>query len=251
MSQQWDFYFCRVDGHVASILLDLGALDRGVDEDRPTLLSVRIPLLEPREDGLTTGEEAEALNEVEDKLAAALERSDQAQAVGRLTTNGYREVFFYGVAGEGLREAIGEAIEGTDYKPLFRAAPEPDWGTLFQFLAPDEKSYRWIMDRRVVDQLVSHGDDPRQPRPVDHYATFADEASRDAFLHAARGQGFEAEAGAVTEDGVHGVHLVMHHPVMLGQLHPITTHLAELARAHGGDYDGWGSPIVPREEGEE
>ncbi|MCB9794293.1 MAG: DUF695 domain-containing protein [Alphaproteobacteria bacterium] len=253
MSQQWDFYFCRVDGQVASILIDLGLLNQGVDESKPTLLSVRLPLLDAREDGLTTQEEAEALNVVEDRLATALEQSAEAVAVGRLTTAGYRELFFYGASAAGLREAIGAAIEGTGYRPVFRSAEEPDWSTLFDFLAPDDDSFRWILDRRVLDQLVSHGDDPRQPRPVDHYAYFADAASREAFLHEVRGMGFEAEAGAETEAGLLGAHMVMHHPVLLGRVHPITSALVQLAKRHGGDYDGWGSPIVPHvdEEGEE
>ena len=68
MSDDWDFYFGRIDGAVSSIFVDLGLRADAPVEKRPWLLWVWVEMRAPRADGLSSGEEAPTLHEIEESL---------------------------------------------------------------------------------------------------------------------------------------------------------------------------------------
>lgn len=242
MGEGWDFYFCAIDDQPASIALDLGYVQRGADASRPTLLCVRVRLRQPRPDGLSDGDEAPDLNGLEDRVTAALAARCDAVAVGRLTCAGRREFFFYGRSDAELAAALDAAAAEGPYAPQFRAEVDPDWRFFFDVLAPGDREWQWILDRRVVDQLRAHGDDLDAPRPVDHFVDLPDAAARDAFEAAVAEDGFaisRAHAGF-------GLRLQRADAVRLDRIHPVTWALGELARRLGGAYDGWGAPLADR-----
>lgn len=244
VDEGWDFYFCTLDDAPASIALDLGYVQRGADAARPTLLCVRVRLRRPRPDGLSDGDEAADLNGLEDRVTASLAARCDAVAVGRLTSAGRREFFFYGRSDAELAAALDEAAAGGPYAPLFRAEVDPDWRFFFDVLAPGDREWQWILDRRVVDQLRAHGDDLDAARPVDHFVDLPDAEARDAFEAAIAEDGFSvsrAHAGF-------GLRLQRADAVRLDRIHPVTWALGELARRLGGAYDGWGAPLAEQSD---
>jgi len=253
MSNEWDFYFCRIDDRPASIMLDLGLAAAVPDPERPWLLSLRLPLQRPRpEDGLSSSEEAPALAAVEDLLDAELAAACGALRAGRLTWNGLRELFYYARA-EGQARAedcLDRALAAVarahpDREVLSRTDHDPEWTHYREFLYPSPGQLQWIRDRRVVDQLRAHGDHLEIPRPVDHYLHFPDAPSRDAFLQSATAAGFRSEPtpDESTSTLPYGAHLVRTDPVDLPHIHDVVLDLIALAEPHAGDYDGWGAPI--------
>ena len=239
--EEWDFYLTRIDDKPASICLNLGA---SADLSRPVRLQVLLKLLYPRpQDGLSSSDEAGALADLEDALNTRLCGALDAEYVGRWTCAGKREFVFYAESDQGFLHAM-EAVQRdfSQYQLKCRAERDPDWTMFEETLRPDELEMQWIYDRRVVDQLEKHGDDAATTRPVDHYVYFQDPAKRDAFMEAARGQGFAAEA--IEGHEALGVHLVREDPILLPHIHGVVLSLIGLAAQHGGDYDGWGAPVA-------
>lgn len=243
MSDAWDFYLCRMEGMPASIMVDLGIAERAPLADKPTLLCVRVPLREPRDDGLIHSEESEQLRAIEETLRVAL---DDADMVGRLTWNGIREFFFYAPDESSLEAAARRlARDHEGYRVLVRHEPDPDWSTYQRFLYPDAAEWRWIKNRHVVEQLAQHGDDNDTPRPIDHHVAFPDADARRAFADAAEQLGFSVDGiDEAASDGSFRLHLVREDPATMQHIHGITLELSDLAERHGGDYDGWGCPVM-------
>ncbi|HET9475243.1 MAG TPA: DUF695 domain-containing protein, partial [Steroidobacteraceae bacterium] len=95
MSDEWDFYFARVDDAPAAIFIDLGIRAEVPLEKRPWLLWVWTQLQAPKPDGLATNEEAARLNAVGEALDAVVSATCGAQLVARVTGGGRREFYFY------------------------------------------------------------------------------------------------------------------------------------------------------------
>lgn len=246
MTDKWDFYFCTIEERPASIALDLGAAEAGPDPTRPFLLCVRLAMLRPRPDGLSSSEEAPELNALEKRLDEALTAACGAEQVGRLTWNGVRELFYYGRSDEEIERALRVATEGSpDREVQWRHEHDPEWTFYRDFLYPSPGQMQWILDRRVVDQLRSHGDSLEVPRPVDHYVNFTDRAARDEFLKLAVERGFEGRTSDVEDEAAPRfcAHLVREDPVDLSHIHEVVLELRALADEHGGEYDGWGCPV--------
>ena len=95
MSDEWDFYFARVNDAISSIFVDLGIRTEVPVETRPWLLWVWVQLQAAKPDGLATNEEARRLNEIGEALDSTVSATCGAQLVGRITGNGRREFYFY------------------------------------------------------------------------------------------------------------------------------------------------------------
>jgi hypothetical protein len=236
--EDWDFYLTRVGERPAAIFCDLAAEP---DPAFPVRLRVLVRLQCPRpEDGLATADESPALNAVEDALVDRLSEGG-ARYVGRWTCNGFREFVFYApgeAALEARLQAVAEAFP--EYRPTTDVSEDEGWDMFRDLLLPGRWELQWILDRRVVTNLREAGDDNELPRPVDHYAYFGDAGARDAFLRDVRALGFSAEATL----GRIGAHLVRTDPVELEHIHEVVCGLIDLVDRHGGEYDGWGAPVV-------
>jgi hypothetical protein len=248
-AEQWEFYFCAIEGRPASISLDLSLAERAPLADLPHLLCVRVQLNAPRPDGLSDGAEAPALYALEDALGRTAAELLGARQVGRITTSGHRELVYYARSLDRLQEALDRGLsEFSAYRISFHTAEEPEWTMFRQVLMPGEAEWHWIMDRRVVDQLQQAGDDSAAPRPVDHYAFFPDRAAADRFTAELAGEGFDASIRR-DDDGRFVVHALREDPVELPHIHPLVKRLRDRAAALGGQYDGWGAPVVAQGQG--
>ena len=92
----WDFYQANINDTIASIYLDLNA-EEEVSPRHVRLFWFFINLKVEREDGLSHDDEIERLFEFEDNLINAV-CSENQQFVGRVTTAGMRQFYFYGSA---------------------------------------------------------------------------------------------------------------------------------------------------------
>jgi hypothetical protein len=88
MSDNWDFYFCRVDDKPASIFLDLDIEQQAPISDLAHISYVRLRMNAPRPDGFSSQEESETLNAIEDVLSAGLTADGSTWAAIRPTAGG-------------------------------------------------------------------------------------------------------------------------------------------------------------------
>ena len=143
MSDDWDFYFARINDAPASIFIDLGVRADVPLEKRPWLLWVMVQIKAPKPDGLASNEEAAKLNAIGEALAAAIGATCGAQLVARVTGAGRREFYFYATEPGELQSAAASAMKPFDYQFEFGSTYQPDWDqylSLFPSVTSQERT---------------------------------------------------------------------------------------------------------------
>jgi len=244
---RWDFYFLRVDGQPASIYLDLGWGGEAPPPAFPVMAYVRVLMRAPRPDGLSSQEEFDDLIAVEDRLVAALTAGGAAIYVGRNTSGGCRDFYFYAPAGTAWEERASLAMGAMpDYRFQAGQRPDPEWSVYREFLYPGPRERERMQNRSVCQALEHDGDALSAPREIDHWACFPDAATRDAFVRRAGELGFLLRE---QDDGD------AEHPECMARIYRVDVParegidevclpLFDLAEECGGHYDGWECPVV-------
>lgn len=150
LPQDWDCYACLVDEKSASCYLNLALNDIFPIPTKPNVLFVQIKMNQPREDGLSSEEEFQPLIDLEDAVIAQISEQLEAIYVGRMTTNGHRDLFFY----FSDNSEIGNIVHGimqqfTDYQYNIGAKPDPQGSIYLDYLYPNQRQLATIQQRRL------------------------------------------------------------------------------------------------------
>lgn len=249
MSDDWDFYFARVNDAVSSIFVDLGIRTDVPLEKRPWLLWVWVEMKAPRDDGLSSNEEAPKLLEIGEALDAAIGSACDAQLVGRITGAGRREFYFYAAEPGGMDSAIESAL-GTHREYRFQAGSkfDADWEQYLDLLYPSASNLQRMLNRRTLEALEKRGDAHETPRKVDHWLEFPTTAARDVCRDTLIAIEFALEGEYESDDAAaefrHSLVVSRVDSVDSHTINGITLELARLAGENGGRYDGWECPVT-------
>jgi uncharacterized protein (TIGR01619 family) len=247
IEDHWEIYVTFVDDKPAVIMVDLGISEAAPLTDKPALVWVWVHVQSPDEEGFPTEDEDMRLNEIEDAITEALEESS-AQYVGRITSDGRREFYFYtDNPAEFLAIATSAMGSAPEYEFELDDAEDPEWEHYFNVLYPSPEDFQQIHNQHVISRLYDEGDSLTEPRPVDHFANFKSEEDREAFVAAAKELGFETVSRpdrAEEAEFPFNVGLLRVDAVDAETIDRITFELFELARQHDGEYEGWGSKVV-------
>ena len=247
---EWDFYPCHVDDAPASMFLNLGFADALPPHAIPVLHWVGLEMLHPGEHGMGVPPDVDSLFDCEDAVVSALGALGLV-FVARLRNNGEWQLNFYGPPVdeahvlEKLRNALAGETRG------FRAGRQDDAeGECYaDFFYPPPERLQWIMDRRLVEQLVQHGDVLTAERPVDHFILFPEERDVSAFCEAAKALGFVVpDELPPPDEGLRSVPLQRMDTIELDTIHDTVMQLVELAAPYDGVHDGWGCPLVSADD---
>ena len=241
MSDEWDFYFLRVDDKPASIFVDLG-----LEADAPIaglgqMAWIRLYFHNAREDGLSSEDEYPVLIAIEDALQQVLVRDD-TRYVGRNTTDGFRDFVFYTVdVSDWSRRAADALAMFHSYEYDTGAREDFEWSVYFNFLLPSARDRQRISNRSVCDALREKGDALSAQREIDHWAYFPSAAERDAFVISASQAGYSLRTLIEPDENQdqHGAHLFK-----IESPDQPDIDLMEMASSHNGDYDGWETQIL-------
>jgi len=141
VSSNWKSYFCNVNAELASIALDLALRNVLSVPDKPWLLWVWVYLKSPRPDGLSDQSEFDTICAIEDELAKQIGELCAGIYAGRITTQGRRELYFYGATRDQFKKAVKTAMARFPaYKYDFDSQHEPDWNQYLNVLWPSEES---------------------------------------------------------------------------------------------------------------
>lgn len=248
MSDEWDFYFANVNDSIASLFLDLGIRDSVPDLSRPQLLWCWVYFRSPREDGLSSSEESPVLNEIEDVLTRAIHEEVGADFVGRITTSGRREFYFYGPTIDGFDFAVSQVR--TNF-PIYDfdngTKDDPDWSHYFDVLLPTPEDFQRIGNRRVIETLQKNGDSLRLSRIVSHWAYFKTTEGRSTFIDQISQRGFQVVKDSLAhipdKKLPFGVTIERADHVDWNSINDVTIELFQLAQNTGGKYDGWETSV--------
>jgi hypothetical protein len=249
LSDEWDFYFAKVNDAVSSIFVDLGLRPEAPNEKRPWLVWVWVEMQAPRADGLSSAAEAPKLYEIEESLNSVIPPVCGAQLVGRITGSGRREFYFYAEEPGELDAALERVMQAfPDYRFQSGSKFEPEWEQYLELLYPSATNLQRMMNRRVLEALEKQGDVHEIPRKVDHWLEFPSQEARaaargtlEAIEFAVEGEYESDEAGAPLP---HALVVSRVDSVEMHSINGVTLELARLAEEHGGNYDGWESPVT-------
>jgi regulator of RNase E activity RraB len=244
MSDEWNSYLCRVDDEPASFFLDLGIRQSAPVPGFSEAAYLRVWMNNPRPDGLSSQEEFEALVAIEHALEAEVERDGVTIYVGRNTSSGRRDFFFYTKDGEAFRASASAAMSKFgEYKAEIGLRPDEKWDVYFNFLYPNDNQKQVMGNRDVVEALRREGDDGQKTRLIDHLILLGGRQQADAVAQTVAGLGFRLKPGMPSErpTGEWRVEFdKVDAPVAIDET---TITLSELARKYGGKYDGWGCEV--------
>src|SRR5882762_7466533 len=158
MSDNWDFYFLRVDDKPASIFVDLGIAREAPIKTLPFMAYIRVYMKHPRFDGLSSQEEFDALRLIERAIEDVLVDGDKTLYVGRNTTDGVRDFYFYMAQAQdwdSRAKALMASFSTHEFDSGCRG--DPEWKTYFAFLYPSDANRQRIENRRLCDVLEERG----------------------------------------------------------------------------------------------
>jgi regulator of RNase E activity RraB len=246
MSDDWDFYYCRVEDKPASIYLDLGAVEHAPMAALPIMAFIRLSMREPRSDGLSSQQEFGTLCAIEDHLAETL-FSDDVHYVGRCTTNACRDFVFYIADAADWGERVAASLQAfPDYQYEVGAREDSAWATYTGYLYPGERDMQVIENRRVCQLLEEQGDKLQAPREISHWLSFADPQAMAAYAQSVAPMGFEVRSqdDAPDDEGQYTLQLCRTDVPGYSAINDVSLPLFDLAKAQGGSYDGWEAVLV-------
>jgi|SRR6267143_924190 len=146
----------------------------------------------PRPEGLSSQEEADTLWKLEDNLTTTLEKELNAVFVGRITSQGRREFYFYVPQVPENDGVIDRSLSSfSRYEYETGTQDDPSWHQYLSVLYPSEEEVQKIENRRVLEVLQKKGDRLGEPREVSHWIYFKSEADRLKFSDLMKELGYE------------------------------------------------------------
>ena len=246
-SEEWEFYFSSVNDKLASLFVDLGLHKIAPMKDKSNVVWISIKMNNPREDGLSSNEESNELYKIEDALVDKLKNKFKSIYVGRVTTTGNRDLYFY-LSDTTLYDKVISDVMITFPKYHFDFGSKEDktWSDYLDFLYPNPRKFQSIQNRRVVDQLEKGGDKLTKAREVNHWLYFKTTKDRETFLSKIKTEGFsivdkdfDISLGALP----YRLHIKRVDKVDLESVDIYVIHLWELSTECNGDYDGWETSV--------
>ncbi|MBR1121982.1 DUF695 domain-containing protein [Bradyrhizobium lablabi] len=246
MSDYWDFYLQRVDDRPASIFVDLGIKKEAPLGTHPTMGYLRVLMRRPREDGLSSQEEFDELIALEDRVTEKIAGVGTAIFVGRNTSDGNRDFYFYVTDPAKFEQAAQAAMR--DF-PAYRyetgTREDRDWRVYFDFLHPSKIDLQRILNRRVCERLQEQGDNPNNRRKIAHVALLPSAEAQAALGGYVRANGFAVESAPREADAKGRFSVEFSRNDQPARIDEIVEPLFQKAVELGGVYDGWGCHVSP------
>ncbi|HAB52575.1 MAG TPA: DUF695 domain-containing protein [Ignavibacteriales bacterium] len=245
--EEWEFYLSNVNDKLGSLFVDLGLRKVAPMADKPNVVWVSIKMNNPREDGLSSQEESGFLGDIEDALVDKIISKHNSIYVGRLTSAGNRDLYFYFGDTMLYDKTISEVMVAYPrYQFDFGSKEDKEWGGYFNFLYPTPQQFQSIQNRRVIEQLGKGGDKLTKSREVFHWLYFKSDSDREKFLEKIKNDNFSV----VSKDndktwGEFAFKLQIKRVDKVDQnsVDEYVIYLWELANEIGGEYDGWETSI--------
>jgi regulator of RNase E activity RraB len=245
MTDDWDFYFCQVENKPASIFVDLGIVCEVPIASLPNMAYMRLFMNAPREDGLSSREEFDALVGIEKAMEERLVNEETAY-VGRCTHDSCRDFFFYANNVDDWALRVSGFMQSFPaYRHEVGSREDADWSLYAEYLYPKPADRQNIENGRVCDALERNGDGLSEPREIDHWISFPTAQNLDDFVTDSCRLGF-ATRQISERDGTHWAQIWRVDIPSRQGIDELVADVIGLAAKYGGEYDGWESAVMPK-----
>lgn len=244
----WAFYFSNVNDKLSSIATDLNLMNNAPVNGQENVVYVSIKMPNPREDGLSSNEDADKLWKIEDEIIKAFKNNNRNYTfAGRLTSNGFRDLYFFGENAILMEKHVSATMTAfPKYEFDFGHKPDKEWSGYFDFLHPLPRQMQIIQNRRVLEQLEKGGDDLTKPREVFHWIYFKTQNELDLFESFTNNLGFKTKNKGKTEqpnEYKFVISISRIDKVGYDEIDEYTLTLWEKSQELNGEYDGWETSI--------
>lgn len=245
--EHWNSYFTTIEGHHASIFLDMGLKDIAPVAKMETLLAIDMQFTDFDDNGLPTDRQAQDLFLIEDQLAQKLSEDIKALFIGRMTYHMQRKFYFYLFDRDGLTEkaqtSIAEIFSAfPDYAYEVDCGVDEGWTHYLERLYPSEEERHIMNNMSLLTALQDKGDDFLKPRMVQHWCYFRGENLRALFSGEVVAMGFELIGDHFHDDGSelpYALSFQRQDLINFQEINQLTLPLYDLAKKYNGYYDCW------------
>ena len=243
--QNWNFYMCRIENKPGSIRLNLALYDIAPLENYHQRIQLSVKMQKPTPEGLSSNEEFETLNRIEDLLHKRTV-SFGAVTAGVVKTDGILEIHIYTQDTESIEKACADMFKNyfSSYEWKIQIYADDKWDLYFNFLYPDKYTFQAMQNRKVIYQLEQQGDNLEKARNIDHWLYFSTVGNITSFTDKVKELGFTILSSEKIENSDYPYQINISREDVPNNINNITWELMDMADSSGGYYDGWGCVMV-------
>ena len=245
----WAVYQSLVDSKFSVIAVDLNFQSKAPISIYPNVLWFSVRFNAVKERGMPTQPEVKAIQELEDVFIPMVLRELKSVYVGRLTSNGARDYYFYATQSEFTPKLITWFKEKYPKRQFQHGGKkDSDWSGYLDFLYPKARQLQTIMNERVIENLLKSGDSLKNKRRIDHMVYFKTKANRQAFLTEIQKLGFSKiseQDDIEDEKWSFSLNFDRKDAATEDSIERIFDAIWPLVEKYKADYDGWGCEIAP------
>ena len=234
--------FAREEGRTVKVI-QAAEVEYSERLKRPHAVTAFLPY-EAQDNGLPAKGELQRLGKLEDQIEEAL-RPLGAIRAGHVNGNGAMRIVFYSRTAGPASVTVKAGLLKKETIAL-ESRLDPEWSLFELDLEPTAIERHRSRFHTLHQTLAKHGDMFEKTRPVDFAARFPTEAARNFFMSEVRVRGFEPSAKPTWEPAPDDFwcELVKQTPIEPNIIAPESVYLEEVARKHGGDFDGWACTVT-------
>ena len=247
--ENWDVYMARYKNKPSSVTLNMALKSVAPVEVLPFIVITGVSFKNCDEDGMPSKREFTNLYKISDSVKAVVDRLAKNNLVGSFTYLCQRLDYFYVSDTVGLRQQLTALYKEkfTQYIPYYiNIKEDKTWAAYLDFLYPNEESYEFMQNQKMVTALQNGGDKLIKERLIDHWLYFKTDTDRNCFIIYATKQKFKIVAKERSSDpkAPFKLHIARTNKVDVPSISKITIELKRQAKKCNGEYDGWETFVV-------
>lgn len=244
----WDVYMAQYEKGVGSTVLNMSLKNYAPIKEFPYLLKTGVKLINCSVEGLPTKEEFDVLHAISDNVKSVIDSNLKNKPAGTFSYQCERMDYYYLNDTNRIRKLLESTYQKSfpDYKYSITIRSDSSWEAYLAFLYPNEETYEYMTNEKVILNLTKEGDDLSKPRQVDHWLYFKSEADRDNFIPFAVLEKYKVESKEFLKDSKlkYKLQISRMDNVDIGSISKITMELRKKAKQLNGVYDGWETFVV-------
>jgi hypothetical protein len=246
--QNWEVYMAQYQKGPGSTLINMSLKETAPMKQFPYLLTTGVKFIDCSNEGLPVKAGLGFLNKISDTIKNIIDLKLKNIAAGTFTYQCERIDYYYLADTTGIRKLLGSAYELNfpEYEYSISIRNDKEWNGYLTFLYPNEVSYEYMVNQKVLTNLTNEGDDLSEGRKVDHWLFFKTDSDRSKFIAYAEKQKFKIESENVAKESKlkYPLQISRTDNVDIKSISAITMALRKKAKELNGEYDGWETVVV-------
>lgn len=246
--ENWDVYMAQYKKGAGSTVINMSLKEVAPVKELPYLLSTGVTIIKCATEGLPAKDEFDMLYKISDNIKAIVDSRTKNEFAGTFSYQCERNDYYYLTDTVGIRKLLESAYKTAfpKYKFSINIRKDEEWEAYLTFLYPNDETFEYMSNDKVILKLSEAGDNLTKPRQVDHWLYFKTEADRDKFIPYALKEKFKVESKQFNKNVKLKYQLQISRidKVDVNSISKVTIELRKKAKELNGVYDGWETFVV-------